>query len=209
MAYPIALTTALTGASPNQLYVWNKSGFLTPEISTDSTTGFLWSFRDLVALRTFMKLRSSFSLQKIRKAMSNLRDLNLTEHPSSYTLTSDNDSIFLVEDKDATDLLKRSGQRMITNLDDVFKGFTHPNNKGFVVDFRAPRPRLEIDEHRLGGFPTIRGTRVAYDSVATLIADGSIAPEDAGEYYVGVDAKSAVDALDFYRQVEAKQGWVA
>ncbi|EEW50461.1 putative toxin-antitoxin system, antitoxin component [Corynebacterium efficiens YS-314] len=211
MAFPIELTVALSGATKHQLYSWNKKGLLSPEISTDRIEGFLWSFRDIVALRTFIKLRSDHSLQAIRKALTNLRELSLTEHPSTYTLTSDGTSVFLVEDdgKNATDLLRERGQKIITNLDDVLKGFRHPSNKGDVVDLLHPRKRLEVNEGKLGGFPTIRGTRVAYDTIANLIYDGEVRPKDVELYFPDVTAADAKDALDFYHQVERGEGWVA
>lgn len=211
MAFPIDLTVALSGATKAQLYGWNKNGLLPPEISADKTEGFLWSFRDIVALRTFIKLRSNHSLQAIRKALSNLRELNLTDHPASYTLTSDGTSVFLVEDDgiNATDLLRKRGQTIITNLDDVLKGFLHPSEKGYVVDLVHPRKHLEVNEGKLGGFPTIRGTRVAYDTIANLIYDGEVAPKDVALYFPGVTARDANDALSFYHQVERGEGWIA
>lgn len=208
MAYNVDLTVALTGASKSQLYQFNRSDLLKPELSADRHEGFLWSFRDLVALRSFINLRRNHSLQSIRKAMSNLRDLNLTDHPSAYQLVSDGSSVFLLEDKDqATDLLRRKGQLVISSLEDIFKGFEHPSGKGKVVDFLAPRPNLEVNEGRLGGYPTIRGTRVAYDSVASLLADGSVSPEDVEDYYPGVSVEAALDAANFGTQVAEGRGW--
>lgn len=211
MAFDIDLTVALSGASRDQLYRWNRGKLLIPEISTDPTEGFLWSFRDIIALRTFVKLRKHHSLQAIRKALSNLRDLSLTDHPSSYTLVSDGSSVFLVEDEgeEATDLLKQKHQKIISNLDDIFRGFTHPNRKGKVVDLRAPRPLLQVNERRMGGFPTIRNTRIPYDIIGNLIYDGDVSPSQVSDYYPGVTAEDALDALDFLKQVEAGKGWVA
>lgn len=204
MAYPTNLTTALTGVSKVQLYGWREKGLFTPELSGDQGTGFLYSFQDLVALRTFMWLRCSISPQKIRKAMSTLQEgFNFVEHASSCAVVSDGDSILLIGNGEATDLRRRKGQRMIQNLDDVFKGFKHPLREGNIVNLRTPRPQLEVNERRLGGFPTIRGTRVAYDSVAKLISDGSVSPDDVSKYYAGVNAAQANDALSFYRQVQA------
>lgn len=207
MAYPVDLAVALTGASPDMLYTWNRTDVLHPELCSDPKAEFLYSFRDLVALRTFVKLRNDVSLQTIRKALASLKDLNLTAHPAAYTLVSDGRSVFLVEDNEATDLVRRERQRVISNLEDIFRGFTHPSGHGEVVDFRAPRPLLEVDERRLGGFPTIRNTRVAYDSVANLLADGTIPIESIGRYYPSVTAESARDAISFHQQVTAKRGW--
>jgi len=46
-----------------------------------------YSFRDVVALRTFVYLRSrEVPLQRVRKAVRSLRDMGATEHLSSYQL---------------------------------------------------------------------------------------------------------------------------
>lgn len=209
MAFDANLVVALTGASKNQLYEWNRTELLVPEVSTDRVEGFLWSFRDVLALRTFMKLRSNHSLQAIRKAMSNLRELNLTEHPASYTLTSDGSSVFLVEGQEATDLLQRKHQQLISKLDDIFRGFPHPNKKGTVVDLGRPRQTLEVDERRLAGFPTIQGTRIPFDIIGNLVYDGEVSFDEVSTYYPGVTPDQARDALSFLKQVEAGEGWVA
>lgn len=70
MSFPGDLTAALTGATMSQLASWRQGRppILAPEYGNKPSA--LYSFRDVVALRTVVKLRSDVSLQKIRKAPS-------------------------------------------------------------------------------------------------------------------------------------------
>ncbi|GAA3444287.1 hypothetical protein [Planomonospora venezuelensis] len=88
MTYDPKLAAALSGATLRQLAHWRKpsasrGAVLVPEIS--ATRPVLYSFRDVVALRTCVKLRNDASLQKIRRALDTLRDdLKERDHLSSH-----------------------------------------------------------------------------------------------------------------------------
>ncbi|BCW43319.1 DUF433 domain-containing protein [Arthrobacter sp. StoSoilB5] len=166
----------------------------------------MYSFRDIVALRTFVRLRSELPLQRIRTAMGTLQDYDLTDHPSSYKLVTDRKTIFLVDEdgRDLVDLVKRRGQTLLLSMADVFEPFTNLQGQD-VVDFRQPRTNIEVRERRMGGWPTIAGTRVRYDTVALLLEDGSVAPEDAHHYYPHVSAQAALDAADFEASVRERR----
>ncbi len=200
MSFPADITSVLTGATASQLSLWRRGSapLLVPEDGTKPRV--LYSFRDVVALRTMVKLRSEVPLQRLRKAFRYLQDIDLTEHPSRYVLTTDGDSVYLIEGQEATDLVRRPGQRMLTTLNDVFAPFTNFRGDA-VVDFLHPRPRLEVKAGRMGGWPTIRGTRVPYDTVARLVSGGDIPASDIGRYFPTVDPGDVPDAVDFERQI--------
>jgi uncharacterized protein (DUF433 family) len=126
--------------------------------------------------------------------------MDLTDHPSRYTLMTDGTSVFLVEGEEAVDLVKTPGQIVLTTLDDVFRPFLNFKQQE-VVDFLNPRPRLEVREARMGGWPTIVGTRVPYDTVANLVADGDIPASAIGDYFPTVEPEDVPDAVDFDRVV--------
>jgi uncharacterized protein (DUF433 family) len=195
MGFPVDLTAALTGASVWQLASWRKD-LLQPEVQSNPV---LYSFRDLLALRMFVRLRSEVSLQRIRKAVSTMREWDLTQHPSRYTLLTDGDTVFLQEHDRAIDLVRRPGQEVLLSVEDAFAPFTNLQGRG-VVDFRHPRPHVEVEQQRLGGWPTVAGTRVAYDTVAKLV-EGGIPPGDVERFYPSVTRAAAADAADFHAEV--------
>lgn len=198
MAFNVALTSALSGASERQLGHWRRTGLLVPEVSPDRPV--TYSFRDVLALRTVVKLREQQSLQRIRRAFTSLPGLDLTEHPAQYELVSVGSSIAVVRTADrGIDLVEKPGQVLLARLDDIMGAFdTH---RGEVVDLRRPRAHLSVREQRLGGVPTVEGTRVPFDVVADLVADGSVRPDEVAGYYPGVSAEAARDALDFARSL--------
>lgn len=65
MGFGWDLVSSIAGLSKRQLSYWDKTGFFRPEYRDDSTR--LYSFRDLVGLRTIAKLREQVSLQELRK----------------------------------------------------------------------------------------------------------------------------------------------
>jgi uncharacterized protein (DUF433 family)/DNA-binding transcriptional MerR regulator len=198
VTFPAELTAVLSGATPSQLQRWRSTDLLRPEVQARPKV--LYSFRDVVALRTFVRLRADVPLQRIRKALTGLKTLDLTDHPSRYQLHTDGDSVFFVEDDHAVDLVRRPGQQVLLSLADVFAAFTTRQGRE-VADFRHPRPLLEVRETKVGGWPTIKHTRVGFDSVAKLVL-GGVAPEDVSRFYSAVSAAAAREAVDYYEEVQ-------
>ena len=120
MPYPSPVAAVLSGASVRQLQYWRTGGdraLLVPELPRDAGR-VLYSFRDVVALRTFVFLRESVSLQRVRKAVEHLREFGNTEHLSKYRLVTDGASIVLVApDGDlATDLVEQPGANRLAQM---------------------------------------------------------------------------------------------
>jgi uncharacterized protein (DUF433 family)/DNA-binding transcriptional MerR regulator len=205
MAYTSTMAAALSGATLNQLRHWRhpRTGpLLAPEISIAPRV--FYSFRDLLALRTFVHLRRDASLQKIRLAISNLRDLGEIEHLASYQLVSDRSgNIQLIKgDKAAIDLVRHPGQtQLLVVMRDVIEPF--PVRPGVVVPhLLRPRAHLSVDPDTQGGTPVIAGTRVPYDAVASLMRE-DVPAGNVAEYYPAVTATAARDALDFAMYVDS------
>lgn len=202
MSLNIALASVLSGASVRQLGYWRKTSLLVPEVNSTGRP-ILYSFRDILALRAVVKLHQEQSLQRIRKAFATLPHLDLTDHPAQYALVADGSTIVLVrEDGIEIDLVNKPGHAIMVTLSDIMEPFD--TGRGEVVDLRRPRPHLQVREQWLGGWPTIEGTRVPYDTVAELLSDGSVHPSEVAEFYPDVTAAAAQDALDFARSVP---GW--
>jgi uncharacterized protein (DUF433 family)/DNA-binding transcriptional MerR regulator len=205
VAYTTKMAAALSGATHSQLRHWRaeRTGpLLAPEIAP--TPQALYSFRDLLALRTFVHLREHTSLQKIRAATGNLHALGETEHLGCYRLVADSaGNVQLVADDEALSLGKQPGQRqLLVVISKVIEPF--PVRGGVVIpDLLHPRDHLAVNPGTLGGVPVIDGTRVPYDAVANLMRD-NVPPEKIADYYPAVSADAARDALDFAQYVDER-----
>jgi uncharacterized protein (DUF433 family) len=206
MTYEPKLAAALSGATMRQLSHWrhaapDKEAVLTPEIS--SVLPVLYSFRDIIALRTCVQLRDYSSLQQIRKALNTLRgDLGEKDHLSQYTLVGDGTTIFLVEPDSAVDLVRRRGNVVIHQIVDVLAPFYREGRS--IPALLRPRDHLAVDPAVRGGEPVIAGTRIPSVEVAALVRDG-VAPSQIAEFYPGVTADAAIDAQDFADYVDSYQ----
>ena len=114
MSYAPKLAAALSGATIRQSAYWRRPGpdgepILAPEYSAVRPIDY--SFRDVIALRTCVRLRQEASLQKIRRALDTLRvDLGQRDHLSSYQLVADGSTIYFADSDHAVDLLRQKGQ---------------------------------------------------------------------------------------------------
>lgn len=208
MAFPVDLTATLSGTSVHQLYSWRRSGLLVPEVSSGRPS--LYSFRDVRALRAIAYLRARTSLQSIRTAFRTLRDLNFEDHPSAYRFETDGKTITVTDGNDHTvDLVRYRGQISAFTLADIFRPFENLQSQT-VADFEHPRPLLAVNGERLGGWPTIEGTRVPYDLVSQVLGahPDEADFEDLTYYYPEVSREAAEDALDFQAEV-AERGSAA
>jgi uncharacterized protein (DUF433 family)/DNA-binding transcriptional MerR regulator len=203
MAYATKMTAALSGATVSQLRHWRspRTGpLLVPELTAAPRA--LYSFQDVLALRTFVRLREDASLQKVREAIGNLRGIGEIGHLGSYRLVSDKrGNIQVVTEDQAVNLGKRPGQmQLLAVIGDILEPF--PVRSGVVVPhLLQPRPGLAVDPDTQGGIPVIVGTRVPYDAVADLMRDG-VSADQIADYYPAVNAAAARDALDFARYVD-------
>lgn len=204
MSYPPKLAAALSGATIRQLAYWRKPGpegrpVLIPEYS--ALRPIEYSFRDVIALRTCVRLRQEASLQKIRRALDALRmDLGLRDHLSSYRLVADGSTIYLADEEHAVDLVGRKGNIVIHQFVEVLAPFYVQGRQ--IPALLEPREHVQIDPGVRGGEPVIAGTRIPYDEVAALMRDG-VPAEEVTEFYPQVSADAARDALDFATYVDS------
>jgi len=210
MAFPTLETAALSGATVRQLSYWrakrgSQGPLLVPEYREGRT--YLYSYRDVVALRMFVYLRERVSLQKIRRAVDQLDSLSDPKHLSSYELVAVGDTIIWIEPNSDpaeweryVDLVRRPGQTVIAAvMEEILASFKTESRK--VLPFPRPLPRISSDPDILGGFPVVDGTRVPYDLVAGLIRDNVPAAE-IRSFYPSVDASGALDAERFASYVD-------
>ena len=201
MGFPIELASVLSGASVYQLRRWRATGLVPPEANDYRPP--LYSFRDIVVLRTVVRLRAETSLQKIRVAFRRMPEYDLTDHLSEYMFAVHGKSISVYTDEHWLDLVTAPGQYELYTLGDIYEPFT--TYRGVeVVDFRRPRPHLEVDARRVGGWPVLENTRIGYDTVARAIDNVTLFAADVARFYPGVTEAAALDAVSFDDEVRSK-----
>lgn len=108
--YRIPDVQKIVGISYRQLDYWARTGLVRPSVrdAGGSGTQRLYSFEDLVVLRTIKKLLDAgVSLQRIRRAIGFLRD-HLNREPQGVTIMSDGNGIYACESPtEVMDLLQR------------------------------------------------------------------------------------------------------
>lgn len=166
----------------------------------------LYSFRDLLALRTVVFLREERSLQKIRQAIQTLDDIGDKEHLSAYVLVPTDDGSIGWIDRDQSsfvDLVKKPGSlREPVVMEQVFGPFR--DKDGLLVrPLYEPFPMIRVSPDVRGGYPVIKGTRVPYNAVSGLVQDG-VPPRKVRQFYPSVSASGARDAEKFADYVEAR-----
>jgi uncharacterized protein (DUF433 family)/DNA-binding transcriptional MerR regulator len=208
MAFPIPVASVLTGATVRQLAYWRKR---TPAadpllVPAGKRSGrYLYSWGDVVALRTIVYLRQEKSLPRIRRAVETLRRLEAEEwtHLGAYRLISTSSTIVVATPSgQLLDLEQQPG----TVLDEVLMGdvlapFATSSGRE-VPDLKRPRPCIAVDPGVLGGYPVIAGTRVPFDVVARLTQD-ELEPAEIAVIYPSVEPEAIVDAVRFAEQVAA------
>ncbi|HYQ69024.1 DUF433 domain-containing protein [Actinophytocola sp.] len=142
---------------------------LVPEVSRQRPI--LYSFRDVVALRTCVYLRKDSSPQRVRQSLGNLRNLGEVGHLSQYTLVSDDGSIVLVRNDEAIDLVEHPGQFVMAEMSDVLGPIVNRNDVQ-IPPLLRPNDHVEVDPEIRSGHPVVTGTRVPYENVAGFVADG-------------------------------------
>lgn len=205
MSFPPVVAAALSGATVRQLSYWRSARTTEPLLAPEfhrPRSRVSYSFRDVVALRTFVYLRSrQVPLQRVRKAVKHLRKMGADEHLAAYTLVAMERDVVWIHSRDVAVMLTRdAGQCVIADMVDILGSFRNMRHRD-VVPLHTPAVGLEVDQDVRGGYPVIEGTRVPYDAVAALVDDG-VDPADVAAFYPSVDAGAARGAVEFARYVD-------
>lgn len=211
MAFPVPITSVLTGATKAQLAYWRKDtpsspALLVPEGKRSGR--YLYSWADVVALRSIVYLRSEKSLPRIRRAVATLRGLESDQwtHLGRYRLISAKRSILVkTPNGQLLDLGEKPGTILSEVLmRDVLEPFQTSTGRSVPALVR-PRPHITVDPGILGGYPVLSGTRVPFDAVAAL-ANDDLQPAEIVSIYPSVRDEAIQDALDFAEQVASVAG---
>lgn len=210
-AYPAHRAAALSGVPQSTVHYWSRKEILVPSISPERIK--LWSYADLMALRTIYWLRQSkkspegrdvpkSTMPAVRRALKQLADLDLevwTEDSGPRVRVDRGGQIHVAAHGEA---INPAGDRTLNaDLLDLLAPFT--TNEGLHgPDLQAPRPRLRIVPGKLAGSPHVEHSRVETQALAAL-AEREIPAVKIYRLYPGLDREAVDEALDLERQLHA------
>ena len=127
--YSIKDAAKIFGQTESRLRYWMQSGFLWPSVRRGGQ--YFYTFDDLIAVRTGIELLDSgLSVQKVRKAIAELRKQGLNLDLSSYEAERDT---LKFSEKEMEDVAQR-----IWNLIQGWKGFSarsYADSNGTATEF--------------------------------------------------------------------------
>jgi uncharacterized protein (DUF433 family) len=207
-AYTADRAAALSGVPKSTLYDWARKGHLCPEVSLKPH---LWSYKDLLALRTIYWLRQPkkaferdirpTSMRKVQRALKQIRELSLdlfdsAERPIvAVTLNGD-----IVLDKEALPLQLVEGQYLDRELIDIvgpFEGLEGTHGPSLT----HPRSNVRIAPGKISGAPHITGTRLPTQSIYTLKQRG-FTVDKLTQLYPFASREALFDSIDLEEQLE-------
>ena len=209
-AYTADRASALSGVPRSTLHYWARHQVLVPSISPERIK--LWSYPDLMGLRTIYWLRQSkrttdgasvpaTSMGAVRRALAGLRELDLqlwTEEQGPSVAVSRGGEVFFNAPGHLSTI---AGQRPLDpDLLDLIAPFV--TEQGAAPNLYTPRPSLRIVPGKLSGSPHIVKTRIETVALAALEDRGLPESKIAALYPLAAPVAIG-EALDLEHQLRA------
>lgn len=170
LAFTLEHAARVTGVSERRIRYWDRTGVLSPSLSHTARRGpysRIYSFRDLVGLRTIRELRDQYglSLQRLREIGNWLRE-TYNEPWSAlrfYVIGRGRTADVIFHDPNADQFLSTRRQRqavMAIELEPIARQTEKEANK---LTFRSEDQIGKIVQNRyvLGNTPVLAGTRIS------------------------------------------------
>jgi uncharacterized protein (DUF433 family) len=208
-AYTAERAAALSGVPKTTVHYWARKGILVPSVSPVRVR--LWSYGDLLALRTIYWLRQTkqdpsgrevprTTMKAVRRALREIAALKLDlwgEDGAPRVAVDRAGGIVIGYNGGA----QRLGGQSILDADmlDLLAPFA--SREGLHgPDLSAPRPRLRIVPGKLAGSPHIVHTRLESQALGAL-AEGGLEQAKIYRLYPDVEPAAIEEALDLERQL--------
>jgi uncharacterized protein (DUF433 family) len=208
-AYPADRASALSGVPKSTIHYWARTGVLVPSVSPERVK--LWSYPDLMGLRTIYWLRQAktggdgvsipaTAMSAVRLALGQLRDLDLelwTEERGPSVAVDRAGRVHFDAQGGVVDL---RGQRPLDpDMLDLIAPFE--TDQASAPDLYAPRPSLRIVPGKLSGSPHIVRTRIETLALAALEERGLVEQKIAALYPIASELAIS-EALDLEHQLK-------
>jgi uncharacterized protein (DUF433 family) len=211
-AYPAERAAALAGVPKSTVHYWARQEILVPSVSSERVK--LWSYADLMALRTIDWLRRAkktpegreipaTSMRAIKRALGALRDLDLglwSEAGGPAVLVDRAGKVVIEAREKVVRPVGDAGalQYVAAQVVDLTAPFTIGEHRG--PDLLRPRPHLRIVPGKLAGAPHVEHTRVETEALAAL-ASRDLPLDAIVELYPLVDRVAIEEAIDLEQQL--------
>jgi uncharacterized protein (DUF433 family) len=207
-AYTAERAAALSGVPRSTVHYWSRNDVLVPSVSPAKVK--LWSYADLMGLRTIYWLRQNkvttegwdipaSTMQVVRAALKRLRELDMalfTEDGAPTVLVDDGGNIFV--DLGDEGVERVDGARPIPDMLNLIEPFKTRTTTG--PDLQRPRAHLRIVPGKLSGSPHVAHTRLETVTVASLRGRG-FDHEKIRRLYPKVQPIALAEAIDLERQL--------
>jgi uncharacterized protein (DUF433 family) len=209
-AYPADRAAALSGVPKSTVHYWARKEILVPSISDVRVK--LWSYSDLMSLRTIAWLRATktapdgqdvpaTAMRAVRRALKELGkvDLDLWLEDAGPSVAVDRRGEIVLDLRDHP--RHADGQQLLdADRFQLLRPFEITRElRG--PDLVTPRPRLRIVPGKLSGAPHVHRTRIETEALAALARRG-MADERIVLLYPAIDKVDVSDALDLERQLQ-------
>lgn len=209
-AYNADRAAALSGVPKSTVHYWARREILVPSVSEVRVK--LWSYSDLMSLRTIAWLRATktapdgqdvpaTAMRAVRRALRELAELDLDlwveDDGPSVAVDRRGEIVLDVREHprhvDGQQLLD-AGQFQLLRPYEISRDVHGP-------DLVAPRPRLRIVPGKLSGAPHVHRTRIETEALAALARRG-MANDRIVLLYPAIEDADVSDALDLERQLQ-------
>jgi uncharacterized protein (DUF433 family) len=210
-AYTAERAAALSGVPKSTVHYWSNNDILAPSVSPERVK--LWSYGDLMALRTIYWLRQTkkdpnrreiprTAMKAVRRAWREIASLELDRwsEAGAPRVAVDRSGNIVIDNNGGPQ--RAGGQRILdAEMLDLLAPFS--SREGLRgPDLSAPRPLLRIVPGKLAGSPHIERTRIETQALAALERRGIESAKIYG-LYPTVSSDAIDDAIDLERELSA------
>jgi len=214
-AYAAERAAALSGVPRSTVHYWARNAILVPSVSPTKVK--LWSYADLMGLRTIHWLRQRkittegwdvprTAMPAVRTALKMLRELDLdlwTEDGGPSVAVDPGGKIFVrtreADEFNPGEFETPAGERPLhPDLLDLIDPFKTRTTHG--PDLQKPRAHLRIVPGKLSGSPHVAHTRLETITIASL-RDRGFRTEKIERLYPAVEPIAFVEAIDLEEQL--------
>ncbi len=206
-AYTAERAAALSGVPKSTVHYWARQGHLVPSVAQKPR---LWSYTDLLALRTIYWLRQpksasdlrvpATSMRKVKRALERLKELDLDLFEQGRPIVAVTLDGEVVLHTPTAPLQETAGQYLAPGVVDILGPFEGLEGmKG--PDLLRPRPTLRILPRKISGAPHVEGTRLPTQSIWALAGRG-FTVEQIAKIYPFVTPGAILESIDLEKQLQ-------